>query len=128
MLRSTSVLYRFVYIVIDWTCIDNVIRYFKKFSAFDYAKAGAIPSKDIILPAGELNFPGSMLDQLRKLGLTVELDNGKISLKSMFIVAANGEPLTPEQAKLLVHMKQPLIAFKINLVSSWCDGNFTELM
>ena len=101
-------------------------RYFKKFAAQDFAKAGAIPKKDIVLPAGDLEFPGSMLDQLRKLGLTVELDNGKISLKSMFIVASKGEPLTPEQAKLLVHMNIPLISFKINVAGSWCDGAFEE--
>lgn len=68
-----------------------------------------------------------MLDQLRKLGLTVELDNGTVSLKSMFIAASKGEPLTPEQAKLLVHMNIPLITFKINVVGSWCGGEFKEL-
>lgn len=68
-----------------------------------------------------------MLDQLRKLGMTVELDNGVISLKSMFIAAAKGEPLTPEQAKVLVHMKMPLISFKINVVGSWCNGEFEEV-
>jgi mRNA turnover protein 4 len=80
-----------------------------------------------VLPVGELEFPGSMLDQLRKLGMTVELDNGKIMLKSMFIVASKGVPLTPEQAKVLVHMKMQLISFKISLVGSWCDSQFEEL-
>lgn len=79
-----------------------------------------------MLPAGDLDFPGNMLDQLRKLGMTVELDNGKISLKSMFIVASKDVPLTPEQAKLLVHMKVPLISFKISVAASWSDGEFSE--
>jgi mRNA turnover protein 4 len=80
-----------------------------------------------MLNVGELQFPPSMLDQLRKLGLTVELDNGKIMLKSAFIVAEKGTPLTPEQAKLLVHMKMPLVRFKIDLVASWHDGEYAAL-
>ena len=86
-----------------------------------------MPAQDISLNVGELEFPASMLDQLRKLGLTVELDDGKIMLKSQFTVASNGVALSPEQAKLLVHMKIPLVRFKIDLLCAWHDGEFQEL-
>jgi len=105
----------------------TIFRYFKKYSAFDYAKAGAVPSENIMLSVGELSFPSAMIDQLRKLGLVAEIDNGKVMLREEFAVATKGVPLTPEQCKLLTHMKMPLIKFKIDLVSSWHDGEFSEL-
>ncbi len=92
----------------------------------DYAKAGAIPKKDIVLHVGEVDFPPSMQDQLRKLGLTVELENGKLMLKSQFVVTEKDTPLTPEQSKLLALMKMPLISFKINLLCSWFNGEYQE--
>ncbi len=107
--------------------LRNICRYFKKFSVLDYAKAGAIPNENIVLNVGELTFPPTMLDQLRKLGLTVEIDNGKVLLREEFVAAAKGVPLAPEQCKLLVHMKMPLVRTKIDLVSSWHDGEFAEL-
>jgi hypothetical protein len=68
-----------------------------------------------------------MLDQLRKLGLVAEIDNGKVMLREEFAAATKGTALTPEQCKLLTLMKMPLVRFKIDLVSSWHDGQFSEL-
>ncbi len=68
-----------------------------------------------------------MLDQLRKLGLVVEINDGKVILREDFFAAKEGVPLTPEQAKLLVHLNMKLIAFSIKIVSHWCDGEYEEL-
>ena len=47
--------------------------------------------------------------------------------RNEFIVASNGLPLTPEQAKILVHLKKPIEHFKINMECFWSDGKFINL-
>jgi mRNA turnover protein 4 len=56
---------------------DDVVKYFGSFSHPDYAKAGMVPQKDVLLKPGKLSFPVGMLDQLRKLGMVVEVDDTK---------------------------------------------------
>ena len=101
-------------------------RYFNEFSQLDFAKAGHVAEEDIILPIGDLPFAVTMLDQLRKLGLIVEVNNGKVVLRTPFTIATAGEPLTPEQAKILVHLNQKIITFSIRLISCWEGGEFEE--
>ena len=93
----------------------------------DYAKAGTIPVDTINVPAGPLPFPVTMIDELRKLGLVVEADNGVVVLRSDTIVAAAGVPLTPEQARLLMKLDKRILNFKIDLVGEWSGDNYTEL-
>jgi hypothetical protein len=68
-----------------------------------------------------------MLDQLRKLGLIVEIETGVVVLRQQFSAATQNIPLTPEQAKILVHLQQPIVRSKIHLDSRWSDGEFEEL-
>lgn len=93
----------------------------------DYAKAGAIPDDDFLLEVGVIPFPTHMLDHFRKLGLTVEVDDGTIVLRTPFYAASRGVPLTPEQAKLLVHFEKKIIKFSIKVLSHWHDGEFEEI-
>lgn len=101
-------------------------RFFSTFSSPEYAKAGAIPESDIVIPPGLLDFSSSMLDHFRTLGLVVEVENGKVALRESYVAARLGEPLTPEQAKILTHMKMPIATFTISLNCHWQDGNFEE--
>jgi mRNA turnover protein 4 len=103
------------------------IRYFKDFRFPDYAKAGSIADRDVVLSPGPLAFPTPMLDQLRQLGLVVEIDNGQVMLRNRFVAASEGEPLTPEQAKLLVHLDIKMAEFSIQMLCHWNGGNFEEL-
>jgi mRNA turnover protein 4 len=80
-----------------------------------------------VLEIGPLDFHSSILEQLRKLGMAVELNNGSLVLRDRFTVTTAGMPLTPEQAKVLVHMRRPLINFKVEVVSFWADGRVEEL-
>lgn len=105
----------------------ETLKYFKNFRTADFAKAGAIPSKDIILEPTDLSFQPSMLDQFRKLGMTVEISNGVIQLRNSFTAAEAGVPLTPEQAKVLVHFNMPIVEFKISVECVWSDGEFEEI-
>lgn len=68
-----------------------------------------------------------MIDQLRKLGMIVEVENGVLQLREPFRAAESGEHLTPEQAKVLVHFQRKLVDFKIDVTCCWSDGSFEEL-
>lgn len=104
----------------------EVKKYFGKFSSPEFAKAGTVPTETITLQPGPLEFPVSMAEELRKLGLVVEVVDTTLVLRNAFTVATEGSPLTPEQARLLVKLDRKIIDFKIELVSSWSDGKFTE--
>jgi hypothetical protein len=97
----------------------------------------------------------AMSDHLRKLGMIVEIENGKLSscqlcnhisrlsyalfpsvcnvgllvLKDPYVAAQANVPLTPEQAKVLEHIKQPLATFSVKLGCHWSKAKcaFEEL-
>jgi mRNA turnover protein 4 len=104
----------------------NTNRYFKNLKMPEFAKAGAVLKENIVLNPGPLTFPATMLDHLRKLGLIVELDDGVIYLREPYTAASAGVPLTPEQAKMLVHMDRRTINFTMKLEGHWSDGKFEE--
>lgn len=106
---------------------EEVVEYFGNFRHPDFAKAGTIPTEDVIVKPGKLAFPGSMLDQLRKLGMIVELDDTKVMLRSAYVAARRGEAITPEQAKALVHLDKRITEFTIGLDCCWADGVFEVL-
>lgn len=105
----------------------EVKKYFSKFSSAEFAKAGAVPEETVVMEAGPTPFPVSMVDELRKLGLVVEVEDTTVVLRQSHTVATAGVPITPDQAKLLVKMERRIVNFKINLISCWADGKFTEL-
>jgi mRNA turnover protein 4 len=92
----------------------------------EFAKAGTVAEESIVLNPGSLDFNPSKMEHLRKLGLAVEIVNGSLELKSSFVVAKAGAPLTPEQAKMLVHLNNPIINFKIEVLSFWSNGKIEE--
>jgi hypothetical protein len=69
-------------------------RYFKTFKAEEFAKAGAILDKDIVIPPGPLpghkSFPTSMLEQFRKLGMSVEVEDTVIMLRCVLRTLFSG--------------------------------------
>ena len=101
-------------------------RYFKSYATADFAKAGAIPTEEIVLQPGALDFPVTMLDVLRKLGMVVEVEDSTVVLRSPITIASVGVPLTPEQAKILVKLNTKIIEFKVRIDCSWENGRFTE--
>uniref|UniRef100_A0A7S3H0N5 Large ribosomal subunit protein uL10-like insertion domain-containing protein n=1 Tax=Spumella elongata TaxID=89044 RepID=A0A7S3H0N5_9STRA len=105
---------------------DEVLKYFKNYAAADFAKAGAIPTEEIVLQPGVLDFPVTMLDTLRKLGMVVEVDDGTVVLRSPITISSVGVPLTPEQAKILVKLDTRTIDFKVKVEASWENGKFKE--
>ena len=103
-------------------------RYFKHFHSDEFALAGHIPTTTIEIPPGPLpQFPISMMDELRKLGMVVEVDNGVLQLREVVVAAQSGVPLTPEQAKILVKFEKRIVQFTIELKGHWENGQFTEM-
>ena len=68
-----------------------------------------------------------MINELRKLGMVVEVNEGNIELCTSFTIATVGIPLTPEQAKILVKLDKKIIEFKVSIDCIWENGKFTEL-
>jgi len=105
----------------------EVVAYFDELRVADFAKAGVIPKETIVIKPGPLTFPTDMQEQLRKLGMVVETQNGVVVLKTGFTVTTKGVALSPEQAKVLVHMGKKISVFKVQVTGCWRDGDFEEL-
>jgi len=62
--------------------------------------------------------------------MPVEIKNGKIILRdaqTSFRICKEGEILSVEKCKLLVHFDIKLADFKVTLVSRWSNGEFDLL-
>jgi len=106
---------------------EEVVAYFDDLRVADFAKAGVIPKETIVIKPGPMSFPADMLDQLRKLGMVVEIQDGVVVLQTGFTVTTKGAPLSPEQAKVLVHMGKKISVFKVQVTGYWRDGEFEDL-
>lgn len=108
--------------------LDSVLQFFQNWVVPEFAKGGHISPTTIVLNPGPLEgYPVMMLDHFRKLGLIVEVENGKIMLREPFTAAQEGEPLSHEQCKLLEKLDAKLVNFTIHVDSYWSDGEFTPL-
>lgn len=105
----------------------EVVKYFKNFKSEEFALAGSLPRETVVIPPGELSFPVSMLDELRRLGMIVEVQDGKLMLRESVTAAQEGVALTPEQAKILVKFDRRIVTFTIDLLCKWENGKFEEL-
>ena len=111
---------------------SSVEEYFSKLAVNDFARAGADASETVMLTKEQVEtHPVSMVEQFRKLGLPVEVQNGRVGFiggRSEYEVCKAGQTLSVEQCKILVHMGVKLALFKIGLVSRWEkeDGSVEE--
>jgi len=110
---------------------NDVEQYFAQMVEPDFARAGACATKDVTVTNENLaEFPVSMMEQFRKLGMPVEIFNGKVILRDgrdIFRVCKEGEVLSAEKCKLLVHFGYKLADFRVHLVCCWKDGEFDLL-
>ena len=84
----------------------------------EFAVAGFVPDTHQTIEAGPLSFPTSMADQLRKLGLNLEIKDGLHLLENK-VLATPGTPLTAEQAKLLKLFDLKLDTFRPTITHVW---------
>lgn len=110
----------------------EVEEFFANFSEPDFARAGSVAPRDVIVTNEMLfNHPVTMVEQqFRKLGLPVKISEGKIVLmdnKEEHRLCKEGETLSVEKCKLLTHFGIKLSEFKVKLVCHWSKGEFELL-
>lgn len=108
---------------------DEVVKYFSALAVADHAPPGFVHDETIVLPTGSLGtWPVSMMDQFRKLGVVVEVEDGVLVNRKAIKMCTKGEPITPEGAKLLALYDRKIAVFTISLLCRWSAGEFEQLM
>jgi mRNA turnover protein 4 len=113
--------------------VNEVESYFANMVEPDFARAGSVSKKEAHVTAEMLKqFPSSMMEPFRKLGMPVELQNGVIVLRDAnrdtFRVCNEGETLSAEKCKLLVHFGIKLVDFQVSLACRWEGGEYEPYM
>jgi len=107
---------------------DKVISWFSNHKVVTFAKAGFVCTRDFIVKKGILKqFVFSQEVTLRQLGLPVILKEGRLILKDDNVVCQRGQPLRPEQGKLLELFNEPQAQFSITLHGYWTNNEFFEM-
>ncbi|XP_038051374.1 mRNA turnover protein 4 homolog isoform X2 [Patiria miniata] len=108
---------------------EAVIEWFDEYVEPDFARSGNVARSTVVLDEGPLTqFTHSMEPHLRQLGLPTLLKKGVVLLVGEHTVCKEGEPLTPEQARILKLLGNAMVDFKIDLLAMWSNnGTFEDL-
>ncbi|KAK0244254.1 ribosomal protein L10-domain-containing protein [Armillaria nabsnona] len=107
---------------------QEVLEWFADFQQPDFARAGNLASRTVILPAGPVMrhfsdppepFPHNEDPQLRKLGLSTTMNKGVPTLQTPHKLCEKGKTLTGEQAQLLKLIGEKMVTFRVGLISRW---------
>eukprot|EP00944_MAST-04C_sp_MAST-4C-sp1_P014953 g14953.t1 len=94
----------------------------------DFARAGNVATETVEFEEGPLpSMPHNMDEPLRQLGMPVMLKRGVVTLIKPYTVCQEGDPLSPEQARILKHFNYKLAEFKLTLSCYWSEGTFFKL-
>ncbi|CAK1544618.1 unnamed protein product [Leptosia nina] len=100
--------------------VIDVLKWFDDFEDLEYARAGFVATRDVILPQGPLkDFSHTIEPHLRRLGLPTSLERGVINLIKEYQVCKKGTPLTPEQASILKLLGIQMANFKVVIKCHW---------
>lgn len=92
----------------------EVLKWLEEYEEIDYARSGFIPEETVTLPEGSMpEFSHSIEPHLRQLGMPTSLQRGTVTLIKEYTVCKAGQPLTPEQARILNLLERPLASFKL---------------
>ncbi|XP_044754112.1 mRNA turnover protein 4 homolog [Coccinella septempunctata] len=106
---------------------EEVLDWFKNHKYDEFARAGNIAPKSVVLEEGPLEqFSHAMEPYLRKLGLPTKLDKGVVTLIKSYEVCAEGCVLTSEQAKILELLDIRMATFQMCLKAHWSKKNGFE--
>lgn len=97
----------------------------------DFARAGSVANRAVTVTDNDMEkFPVSMMEQLRKSGMPVEIKMGQVVLrdeaKGEYRICKEGEVLSADKCKLLLQFGHKLSIFKVELLCRWSDGAFEE--
>ncbi|XP_068146829.1 mRNA turnover protein 4 homolog [Drosophila tropicalis] len=106
----------------------EVLEWAENYWAVEYARSGFVATKTVTLPAGPLEeFTHSMEPHLRSLGLPTKLEKGVVTIYSDYTVCEEGKVLTPEQARILKLLGDPMAKFRLTMKCSWSKKDGFEL-
>eukprot|EP01084_Bolivina_argentea_P003253 6087_1 len=106
---------------------DKINHFFRNYKVTTFAKTGFVATKDYIINKGELNqFVFSQEYVLKRLGIPVVLKNGRLILNQNYILCEKGQPLKPEQCKLLELFNEPMAKFCVNIYGYWTNNEYYE--
>ncbi|KII90540.1 hypothetical protein PLICRDRAFT_52270 [Plicaturopsis crispa FD-325 SS-3] len=107
---------------------QEVLDWFDDFRQPDFARAGNLASRTVILPAGPVMrthsdppepFPHNEEPQLRKLGLSTTMTRGVPLLTNPHKLCEKGKVLTSEQAQLLKLIGERMVVFRVRQKARW---------
>ncbi|MEM7813612.1 MAG: 50S ribosomal protein L10 [Candidatus Aenigmatarchaeota archaeon] len=95
----------------------------KKTRATSAAKAGAIVTKDVVIPKGPTSIPpGPAISTLSKVGLKTRVEGGKIAIIDEKVVLKAGQAVSDELAMVLGLLKIEPIEVALRMTSALEDG------
>lgn len=135
---------------------DDVIAYLESLSPIDFARAGTVATRDVVIPRGMLYSTGGVVaeaddvpmaialePELRRLGMPVRLLRGKVVLEEApeaeeghvndaaegYVICREGQTLDSRQTRLLRLFGICLSEFRIETLAYWtaASGEVTEL-
>jgi len=106
---------------------DKITEFFQNYKKITFAKTGFVATKDYVIKQGTLDqFVFSQEYVLKKLGLPVLLKNGRLLLNQDYILCQKGQPLKPEQCKLLELLNEPMAEFSVTVHGYWTNEEYYE--
>lgn len=99
------------------------------YEAANFPRSGFIATDEFSIKAGILeDQPFAIEPQLRKLGLSTKLDNGKVRLTQDTVVCHKGQKLTPEQCKILEIFGIEMALMHIHVIAhlDMLEGEYQE--
>jgi mRNA turnover protein 4 len=110
----------------------ELLPYFSRYSAPDFARAGATARRRFALPAGTLHSRGGEVPQaddvpvegsaeaaLRRLGVPVALERGRVVLSDEYVVCEEGAVLDARQTALLKMFGVAMVDFRVTVTAYW---------
>ncbi|XP_042515872.1 mRNA turnover protein 4 homolog [Macadamia integrifolia] len=104
---------------------EDVQRLFGEYEEYDFARTGTTATEKVELKEGPLDqFTHEMEPFLRKQGMPVRLNKGVVELVSDYVVCEEGNPLSPEAARILRLLGIKMATFRLHLICLWSPDNF----
>ena len=109
----------------DIDCFELAIDLIRKKSP-SKAKVGQIAPEDIEIPAGPTDLvPGPAISELGSLGIQIQIEGGKITIKSPKVIAKKGAKITQAAADMM--SKLDIKPFSIGLIPLAAFDNETKI-
>merc|ERR1712183_790596 len=107
----------------------EILPFLQSYRKASFGKTGFVATRDFIIRKGVLSmFSFCQEVQLKKLGLPVLLKRGKLLLNQDYVVCEKGQPLRPEQSKLLELLGVKMAEFTMTIYAHWTGDEFNDCL